>query len=85
MLNLSMLQEEQFDSKERIEIYREVIREIYIVSKLYKRKNKKTRNHSIQAPNNKNRKKKDGVKSKKNSLDGYISDSSSVFEDGESD
>ena len=79
MLNLSMLQEEQFDSKERIEIYREVIREIYAVSKLYKRKNKKTRNHSIQAPNNKNRKKKEGAKTKKNRLDGYESDSESVF------
>lgn len=77
-----MLKEEQFESDERIDIYREVIREIYAVSKLYKRKSKKTRNHSIQAPNNKMRKKKEVILLQ-NQLDGYQSDSSSAFEDGE--
>lgn len=74
-----MLKEESFDSQERIEIYREVIREIYAVSKLYKRKSKKSRNHSIQAPNNVKTKKK---KDRKRHVDGYQSDSSSAF-DGE--
>lgn len=46
-----MLKEEQFDSQERVAIYREVVREIYSVSKLYKRKSKKSRNSAIQAPN----------------------------------
>lgn len=82
MLHLSMLKEEQFDSEERIDIYREVIREIYAVSKLYKRKSKKTRNHSIQAPNNKTKRKKEVILLQ-NQLDGYQSDSSSAFEDGE--
>jgi hypothetical protein len=56
MLGLSLLKEEEFDSAERIAIYREVVREIYAVSKLYKRKSKKSRNSSIQAPNLKGRK-----------------------------
>lgn len=61
MLNLSMLNEEQFDSEERITIYHEVVREIYAVGKLYKRKSKKSRNSSIQAPNIKIKRKKDVI------------------------
>ena len=56
MLGLSLLKEEELDSAERIAIYREVVREIYAVNKLYKRKSKKSRNSSIQAPNLKGRK-----------------------------
>lgn len=72
-----MLKEESYDSSERIDIYREVIREIYSVSKLYKRKSKKSRNHSIQAPNNKTKKKRSP---RPRQADGYLSDSSSAFE-----
>jgi hypothetical protein len=61
MLNLSMLKEEQFDSEARVEIYREVVKEIYAVNKLYKRKSKKTRNNSIQAPTHKPKRKKDVI------------------------
>lgn len=63
MLNVSMLNEEEVDSEERVKIYKEVVREIYSVSKLYKRKSKKSRNSSIQAPN---LKKLRGEKKKKN-------------------
>lgn len=56
MLGLSLLNEEEFDSAERIAIYREFVQEIYAVNKLYKRKSKKSRKSSIQAPNLKGRK-----------------------------
>lgn len=59
MLNLSMLKEEALDSQERVALYRDVIREIYAISKLYKRKSKKSRNSSIQAPNLKSKHKKE--------------------------
>ena len=67
-----------------MEIYREVTREIYAVSKLYKRKSKKSRNNSIQAPVNKPKRKKEVIIIS-NSMAGYDSDRSSVFEDGEED
>ena len=78
MLNISMLQEEQFDSEERVHIYREVIKQIYSVSKLYKRKSKKSRNNSIQAPIMKSKKKKDVIVVS-NLKQGYVSDSSSAI------
>lgn len=65
-------------------IYREVVKEIYAVSKLYKRKSKKSRNNSIQAPNIKIKRKKEVIVVS-NSMEGYVSDSSSAFEDGEED
>ncbi len=73
MLNLSMLKEEQFDSQDRVNIYREVIKEIYSVSKLYKRKSKKSRNSSIQAPNIKMKRKKDTIVVSNNIEEGYES------------
>ena len=73
-----MLKEEQFDSDSRVDIYREVIREVYAVSKLYKRKSKKSRNNAIQAPTNKMKKKKEVIVLNRQ-IDGYASDSSSVF------
>ncbi len=73
MLNLSMLKEEQFDSQDRVNIYREVIKEIYSVSKLYKRKSKKSRNSSIQAPNIKMKRKKDIIVVSNNIEEGYES------------
>jgi len=51
-----MLKEEEFDSTERLAIYADLVRDIYRVSKLYKRKSKKIRNSSIQAPNTKKKK-----------------------------
>ena len=80
-----MLKEEEFDSTARIEIYREVIREVYTVSKLYKRKSKKSRNSSIQAPNNKTKPKKKVIVLPNKEITGYLSDSSSAFEEGELD
>lgn len=50
MLHLSMLTDEAFDSQSRLGIYRDVVREIYDASKMYKRKSKKSRNSAIQAP-----------------------------------
>ena len=84
MLNLSMLQEEQFDSEDRLLIYRELVREIYSVSRLYKRKSKKSRNSAIQAPSQKLKRKKDVVVVA-NIDQGYDSESSSAFDDGELD
>ena len=78
MLNISMLKEDQFDCESRIEVYREVIRDVYAVSKLYKRKSKKSRNNAIQAPTNKMKKKKEVIVLNRQ-MDGYASDSSSVF------
>lgn len=51
MLTVSMLKEEEFDSDERLKIYTDIVRDVVAVSKLYKRKSKKTRNSAIQAPN----------------------------------
>ncbi len=51
MLMVSMLKEEEFDSEERLKIYTDIVRDVVAVSKLYKRKSKKTRNSAIQAPN----------------------------------
>lgn len=55
------------------------------MSKLYKRKSKKSRNSSIQAPNIKMKRKKEViVVSNSNNIEqGYMSESSSAFEDGE--
>ena len=79
MLGLSLLKEEQFDSQERIAIYREVVREIYAASKLYKRKSKKSRNSSIQAPNLKGKRSKQVIVVAAVEQ-GYESESSSAFE-----
>lgn len=51
-----MLREEEFDSEERLKIYADLVRDIYKVSKLYKRKSKKIRNSAIQAPNTRRKK-----------------------------
>lgn len=51
-----MLREEEFDSEERLKIYAELVKDIYKVSKLYKRKSKKIRNSAIQAPNTRRKK-----------------------------
>jgi hypothetical protein len=56
MLHVSMLREEEFDSEERLKIYAELVKDIYKVSKLYKRKSKKIRNSAIQAPNTRRKK-----------------------------
>lgn len=56
MLHVSMLREEEFDSEERLKIYADLVRDIYKVSKLYKRKSKKIRNSAIQAPNTRRKK-----------------------------
>ena len=56
MLQVSMLQEEEFDSEERLKIYTDIIRDIVSASKLYKRKSKKSRNSAIQAPNSRRKK-----------------------------
>ena len=61
MLHLSMLSDEVFDSQSRLGIYRDVVREIYDVSKMYKRKSKKSRNSAIQAPSLKIKRKKDVI------------------------
>lgn len=61
-----------------------MVREIYAVSKLYKRKSKKSRNSSIQAPNIKIKRKKDVIvlNTNTNNIEqGYQSESSSAFED----
>lgn len=58
MLNVSMLHEEEFDSEERLQIYSDIVRDISVASKLYKRKSKKTRNSAIQAPNTRRKKKR---------------------------
>lgn len=59
MLHLSMLTNEVFDSQSRLGIYRDVVREIYDVSKMYKRRSKKSRNSAIQAPSIKIKHKKE--------------------------
>ena len=51
-----MLREEEFDSEERLKIYADLVRDIYKVSKFYKRKSKKIRNSAIQAPNTRRKK-----------------------------
>ena len=73
MLHLSMLTDEVFDSQSRLGIYRDVVREIYDVSKMYKRKSKKSRNSAIQAPSLKIKRKKEVIAVQ----DGYMSDNSS--------
>jgi hypothetical protein len=50
-------EEEMKLTESTIEEYKELIREIYRVSKLYKRKSKKVRNSLIQAPVNHTKKK----------------------------
>ena len=82
MLHISMLSEESFDSEDRIAIYRDVIREVYGVSKLYKRKSKKSRNSSIQAPTIKMKRKKEVIVVNQ-SEQGYASDRSEEFEEEE--
>lgn len=54
-----MFKEEEFESEERLKIYSDIIRDVIAASKLYKRKSKKTRNSSIQAPNAKKKKIRD--------------------------
>ena len=56
-----MLTDEVFDSQSRLGIYRDVVREIYDVSKMYKRKSKKSRNSVIQAPSLKIKRKKEVI------------------------
>ena len=82
MLHVSMLKEEEFDSAERLSIYTDLVKSIYRASKLYKRKSKRIRNSSIQAPNTKKKRMREAKQRKKNQEEGYDSDSSSVFEDG---
>ena len=53
------MHEEEFDSKERVQIYCDVVRDVVAVSKLYKRKSKKSRNSGIQAPNARRKKIRD--------------------------
>ena len=79
MLHVSMLKEEEFDSVERIAIYTDLVRDIYRVSRLYKRKSKKIRNSSIQAPNAKRKRMRESKSKKEQHEEGYDSDSSSVF------
>jgi hypothetical protein len=55
ILRISMLREEEFESSEQVRIYVELIKDIFRVSPLYKRKSRKARNSSIQAPNVKNK------------------------------
>ncbi len=74
-----MLQEEEFDSEERIKIYSELVKDIYAVSKMYKRKSKKNRNSAIMAPNTKRKRMREKKNVLKNKDDGYMSDSSSAF------
>jgi hypothetical protein len=56
MLNVSTLRDEEFDSEERLQIYSDIIRDVSLASKLYKRKSKKSRNSAIQAPNTRRKK-----------------------------
>ncbi len=59
-----------------------MVKDIYSVSRLYKRKSKKVRNSAIQAPNTRKKKIRDSHPRSKNSEElGYDSDSSSVFEE----
>lgn len=60
-----------------------MVREIYSVSKLYKRKSKKSRNSSIQAPNLKGKRSKQVIVVAEPTQQGYQSDSSSAFEGSE--
>ena len=80
MLTVSMLKEEEFDSEERLQIYSDIVRDVSIASKLYKRKSKKTRNSAIQAPNARRKKNREANIIVKNpSEQGYDSDPSSAF------
>jgi len=79
MLAVSMLKEEEFDSEERLKIYADIVRDVSTVSKLYKRKSKKTRNSAIQAPNARRKKNRESNIIVKNPSDGYISENSSAF------
>jgi hypothetical protein len=80
MLTVAMLKEEEFDSDECIKIYTDIVRDVVAVSKLYKRKSKKTRNSVIQAPNARKKKIREANIIVKNpSEEGYASDGSSVF------
>ena len=84
MLHISMLKEEDYDSEERVKIYSDIVKDIYAVSKLYRRKSKKIRNSAIQAPNAKRKKqRKSNIIVKNVEEQGYASDSSSVFEEEE--
>lgn len=77
-----MLREEEFDSEERLKIYSDIVRDVTAVSKLYKRKSKKTRNSAIQAPNARRKKNREANIIVKNPSDrGYDSDPSSAFEE----
>lgn len=84
MLNISMLKEELFESQERINIYHDITKEIYAISKMYKRKSKKSRNSAIQAPTLKARKKKEIIVVSQNNQTDYLSESSSAFEEADS-
>lgn len=86
MLSVSMLKEEEFDSEERLKIYTDIVRDVVAVSKLYKRKSKKTRNSAIQAPNARRKKIREAHIIVKNTEEegqeeGYDSDPSSAFEE----
>jgi len=88
MLHISMLKEDEYDVEETVKIYSDIVKDIYAVSKLYKRKSKlykrkskKIRNSAIQAPNAKRKKQRDSnIIVKTVEEQGYVSDSSSVFD-----
>lgn len=86
MLHVSMLNEEGFDSEDQIKIYSDLVKDIYRVSKLYKRKSKKVRNSTIQAPNTRRKRIREArvvVNKNEKEEEGYDSDSSSVFAEEE--
>ncbi len=84
MLTVSMLQEQEFDSQQRLKIYSDIIRDVVAVSKLYKRKSRKSRNSAIQAPNSRKKKIREShIIVKKADEQGYASDNSSDFEEEE--
>jgi hypothetical protein len=77
-----MLKEEEFESEERLKIYTDIVKDVYIVSKQYKRKSKKIRNSAIQAPNARRKRiRESNIIVKTPDDQGYMSDSSSVFEE----
>jgi hypothetical protein len=48
---ISENEDDDYEEEEDLQIYRDLIKQIYAGSKEYKRKSKKCRNLSIQAPN----------------------------------
>lgn len=67
-----------------MKIYADLVRDIYSVSKLYKRKSKKVRNSAIQAPNTRRKRMREAHAMPSDSGEpGYDSDASSVFQEEE--